>query len=95
MYKSPFQPIDYEVCFLPYYSESKESKLDNEMSMFSAQLDCHGKKKRIKSKQSLENYLSEKFKLFLQDWSPNNFMNQNGSDNEIGEGIGNLNQSID
>lgn len=64
-YKSPFKPIDYEVCFIPYYSQSKDSVLDNEMTMLSAQLNQQGKKKRIKSKNSLDTYLNDKLDLFF------------------------------
>ena len=45
------------------------------MTMLSAQLNKQGKKKRIKSKTSLDSYLNDKFDLFLNTNS-SNFMNQ-------------------
>lgn len=50
---------------MTYYSESKDSTLDNEMTELAMELK-HVAKKRIKSKTSLEEYLQQKIKSFRE-----------------------------
>ena len=64
---SEFDPLKHQTRFITYKSESKDSKLDQDVSLMSAHLKELSKKKRIKSKEGLEEYLVESVNGFLND----------------------------
>ena len=57
--------FNHQTIFIPYYSESKESQLDNLCATFAGQIGLFGKKRGVRSQRKLNDYIQEKIDRFM------------------------------